>query len=86
MKVVRWDPLKNEWLKRERGVSFEDILEANYMGEKQHPSRTYHKLKLFEQSGVIWVVPYVENEQEVFLKTVYRSRKYTKAYHRGELG
>ena len=86
MRELRWSAVKNEWLRIHRGITFEEILETNYLGEKAHPSRSYQKLMLFERSGSIWVIPYVENEQETFLKTAYRSRKYTKAYHRGELG
>jgi uncharacterized DUF497 family protein len=28
MKIYDWDKAKNEWLKKERGISFEDIVAA----------------------------------------------------------
>ncbi|NNN07283.1 MAG: toxin [Elusimicrobia bacterium] len=82
---IRWDPLKNEWLKRTRGISFEDILRAPFVAIEQHPKRPNQKLMLFEREGYIWVVPYVENGEEVFLKTLFPSRMYTKKWIRGEL-
>ncbi len=33
---------------------------------------------LFKHRGYIWVVPYVESQEEIFLKTMFPSRKYTK--------
>lgn len=39
---------------------------------------------LFEYKGQIWVVPYAAEGEDIFLKTLYPSRKYTKLYQRGE--
>lgn len=40
---------------------------------------------LFEYRGYVWVVPYVETGGELFLKTLFPSRKYTKLYKQGGL-
>ena len=85
MKEIRWDLLKSERLKRTRGVSFEEIIQSKLIVVKKHPKKTHQDLMLFEHKGYIWVVPYVVAGDEVFLKTLYPSRKYTKRYKRGAL-
>jgi hypothetical protein len=80
MKEMRWDHLKSERLKRTRGVSFEEILNAELIAVKHHPKREHQNIMLFKYKGYIWIVPYVEEKEYIFLKTLYPSRKYTKAY------
>lgn len=82
---IRWDQRKSDWLKRTRGVSFETILQANLIGARENPARPSQNIFLFELGGYIWIVPYVEREREIFLKTLYPSRKFTKKWMRGEL-
>ena len=77
--------LKSERLKRTRGVSFEELLQARFVDVRRHPTKAEQKLMLLEHEGYIWVIPYIETERERFLKTLYPSRKYTKLYKRGEL-
>ena len=48
---IRWDPLKSEWLKRTRGMSFEEIVSAKFVGITEHPKRSHQKLMLFELDG-----------------------------------
>lgn len=52
---------------------------------QKHPKKENQKVMLFEYREYIWVVPFVENEGEIFLKTLYPSRAYTRIYRRGEL-
>ena len=85
MKELRWDLLKSERLKRTRGVSFEEILRSKLIAVKQHPQRGHQRLMLFEYRGYIWVVPCVETGGELFLKTLFPSRKYVKMHKRGDL-
>ncbi|MFH1858341.1 MAG: toxin [Candidatus Omnitrophota bacterium] len=85
MKELRWDLLKSERLKRTRGASFEEMIQSKLIAVKRHPKRTGQNIMLFEHRGYIWVVPFVETENEIFLKTLYPSRNYTKLYKRGEL-
>ncbi len=80
-----WNALKSERLKKVRGVSFEEILKAKVVGLKDHPNRNHQRIVFFEYKNQIWLAPFVENEKEMFLKTLYPSRKYTKLYQRGEL-
>jgi hypothetical protein len=77
---IRWSPLKSRRLKRTRGVSFEEIIAAELVDVKVHPGRDNQSILLFKLRNYIWVVPFVEDEKEIFLKTLYPSRRYTKMY------
>ncbi len=83
MKKVTWSSLKNERLKLTRGVSFEEIITAKLLDVLRHPKRENQDILLFEHKGYIWVVPFVETGNEIFLKTLYPSRKYTELYREG---
>lgn len=85
MKEIRWNHLKSERLKRTRGVSFEEIIAAELIAIKRHPKREGQDIMLFKHKGYIWIVPYVEEKDRIFLKTLYPTRKYTKIYRKGEL-
>ena len=74
----------------ERGISFEDVLFALQSGklldDLVHPNiNKYPNQRVFvvDVDGYAWLVPYVENEDEIFLKSVIPSRKATKHYLRG---
>lgn len=77
------DALKSDQLKRTRGTSFEEIISSKFIAIKDHHNRTYQKIMLFEYKSHILLVPFVETDGVVFLKTLYPSRKYTKLYQRG---
>ena len=85
MKEISWNLLKSERLKKTRGVSFEEILQSELVSVKEHPNRTDQKIMLFKHKRYIWVVPFVESSHTIFLKTLYPSRRYTRAYKRGEI-
>lgn len=85
VKIIRWNEEKNSKLKLIRKISFEDIEEAvlngNYYHIEVHPDQDKYpnQKKLFvEIQNYIYVVPFVENDKEIFLKTIYPSRKDTK--------
>lgn len=78
---------KNILLKKSRGVSFEDVLEAiqkgNILDDIEHPSskRSQQRVLVIKIKNYVYAVPYVENDQgTIFLKTIYPSRKLTKSY------
>ena len=85
MQEVRWDALKSARLKQARGASFEDLIQSKLVGVKQHPGRSHQRIMLFEYRGYIWVVPFVESEGDIFLKTLFPSRKYTQLYRAGRV-
>lgn len=84
MKDIRWSPLKSERLKVVRGVSFEELISSELVSVKKHPKRADQNIMLFKYKGYIWVVPYVEEKDYIFLKTLYPSRKFTKFYRGGK--
>ncbi|KAF0126617.1 MAG: hypothetical protein FD189_854 [Elusimicrobia bacterium] len=78
-----WDKDKSARLKKERGVSFEEIAQAELVAVLEHASRRNQRLLLFRHEGYIWVVPYVYRQGGIFLKTLFPSRKYTKKFMKG---
>ncbi|WP_299075038.1 toxin [uncultured Paraglaciecola sp.] len=75
----------------ERGISFEDIVfsvqQQDLLDDLCHPNKDkYPNQRMFvvNVEGYVHLVPYVENEQEIFLKTIIPSRNATKKYLGGE--
>jgi uncharacterized DUF497 family protein len=86
-KIIRWNEEKNQLLILQRGLSFEDVLKKLEKGDiidrKTHPNKEkYPKQEIFvlELNKYICYVPFVENEKEIFLKTIIPSRKLNKEY------
>lgn len=87
MKHFAWNPEKNELLVKERGISFEKIV---YLIENKrvidvitHPNKDkYPNQRMFivNLDNYAYLVPFVESEKEIFLKTIMPSRKATKRY------
>jgi hypothetical protein len=77
---IRWNALKSKWLKLTRGVSFEEIIHAKFLGIENHPSRNNQGVLVYEYKGYVWVVPFVFEAGGIFLKTIYPSRKFKKIY------
>ena len=85
MKQIKWNLAKSEVLKKKRGISFEEIITKELIAVKQHPQRKHQNIMLFKHKEYIWVVPYIESKEEIFLKTLFPSRKYTKIYNQEKL-
>lgn len=90
MKYFSWSEEKNELLKSERQVSFEDIvfyIEKGFLLDVlEHPNQEKYKgQKIFavQIDEYVYLVPFIENEHEIFLKTIIPSRKATKKYLKG---
>ena len=91
MKVFNWNSVKNQQLIEERGKSFEEavfhIQNGGLLDDISHPNAIddpNQKIFVIAIDGYAYLVPYVENEDEIFLKTVIPSRKFTKLYLRGD--
>ncbi|MGD9299123.1 MAG: BrnT family toxin [Thiohalocapsa sp.] len=91
MKPISWNPEKNALLKAQRGVSFEDvvfhIMAGDILDTIDHPNQARYagqQIHVVAIEGYIYLVPFVESEHEVFLKTIIPSRNATKNYHGGE--
>jgi hypothetical protein len=87
MKLLRWNKSKNDFLRSERDVSFEEvemaIEQGNLLDIVAHPNRTkYPNQKIFvvRLLDYVYLVPFVEDQSSFFLKTIIPSRKATKQY------
>lgn len=82
VKHYNWDPDKNEILKTERGISFEEIVFHIVIGDEvdlfEHPNQERYPGQMISVvivEGYAYLVPYVESESEIFLKTIIPSRR-----------
>jgi len=84
MKNINWNQEKNIKLIQERGFSFELCLIKIESGEildiLENKNHKNQKIFILEIESYIYLIPFVENEKEVFLKTIIPSRKFTKKY------
>lgn len=87
MKNFDWDEEKNRKLKLERGIGFEDVVTAIDEGKLLvtigHPNKERYpnqKIYIVNIEDYAYLVPFVEDREKKFLKTIYPSRKMTKKY------
>jgi uncharacterized DUF497 family protein len=84
MKYLNWNREKNEILKIKRGISFEEValfIESGHiLGIEENPNRPDQKIYILEINNYAFIVPFIESENEIFLKTIFPSRKYTRLY------
>ncbi|MBF0554431.1 MAG: BrnT family toxin [Nitrospirae bacterium] len=91
MRVFRWDNAKNEWLKENRGVCFEEVVilldredvlaTIEHLNQDRYPGQ---KIAVVRIRDYAYLVPYVQESDEIFLKTIIPSRKATNKYMRGQ--
>ncbi len=84
---VEWDQEKNEILKQERSVCFEDIerviLENKildivpHFNQEKYPNQAIMIVRLHDY---VYYVPFIKDEEKLFLKSIIPSRKYNKIY------
>jgi len=86
MKVFKWDEEKNKKLLKERNISFEQILVClennkliDIIQNPSHKHKNQHCL-VIDYNSYCYLVPFTEEKQEYFLKTIIPSRKQTKKY------
>ena len=91
MKWYDWNEDKNARLLRERGVTFEEIVfhlaHDGLLDTIEHPNqKAYAGQRIFivNVDGYACLVPFVETEELIFLKTIMPSRKMTKRYLGGK--
>jgi len=87
MKYFDWSIEKNEQLKTERGIGFEEIVvaihESNILdilihkNQKKYPGQ---RIFVIQIDYYAYVVPFIEDDEKIFLKTIFASRKATKHY------
>ena len=87
MKYFAWDDAKNAKLRKERGVGFEDVVfhieRGDLLDILEHPKPDRfpgQRIFVVRRENYVYLVPFVEDEHTVFLKTIIPSRKATKEY------
>ena len=82
-----WSDEKNEWLRRSRGLCFEDVLvciqNGGILDVIRHPDRELYPMQsiiVLNVEGYVWLVPYAKARGVRFLKTIIPSRKATREY------
>ncbi len=91
VKTFRWNTEKNELLAKTRGITFEEIVQKISSGSKvieaDHPNKRKYpnqKILIVDVEGYAYLVPFVMDKNEYFLKTIIPSRKATKKYLGGK--
>ena len=87
MKAYVWDEEKNQILKKERSISFEEVITHIAAGDLldivEHTNQEKYKgqyIFIVKIRNYAWLVPFFETENKIFLKTIIPSRKATKKY------
>ena len=87
MKYFDWDDAKNAKLRTERGIGFEEIVfhieRGDLLDILEHPNPDRYagqRIFVVRREDYVFLVPFVEDQQTVFLKTIIPSRKATKQY------
>jgi uncharacterized DUF497 family protein len=87
MKGINWNTEKSMVLKESRGICFEDVVfyiqRGDVLDDYQHPNQQAYpgqRIMVIGVANYAYLVPYVENEEELFLKTIIPSRKATQRY------
>lgn len=84
MKKFRWDETKNKKLKKERNLSFEDVIDAitndDFYGifENQSKNHPTQRVLLVKINGYPCIVPFIESDSELILKTIIPDRRFKK--------
>jgi len=89
-KTMRYSLEKNELLKEQRNISFEDVILALESGKLlddiEHPNKEKYpnqNIFIIEIKNYVYLVPYVEDKTSIFLKTIIPSRQMNKKYNKG---
>ena len=87
MKHFEWNEEKNDLLKKYRNISFEQItyaiLNGGLLNRLRHPNlEKYPNQYIFQVlfDNYVYTVPFVEDENKIFLKTIYPNREATKLF------
>lgn len=87
MKIIEWNEEKNYYLKNLRNVCFEEVKEAienkKILNLVDHPNQNGYpnqKIYILEIHNYAYLVPFVQDKEKIFLKTMIPSRKMTKKY------
>lgn len=88
-KRIEWNEDKNKRLIKERGIGFEDVVVAIQNGHLRGivlgkiPKYAHQYIFVIYIEGYTYAVPFVEDANKIFLKTIYPSRGLHKKYSAG---
>ncbi len=87
MKTIEWDDKKNGLLQKERNVCFEDVvvclINNQILDIVTHPNKEKYpnqQIFIINLNDYAYLIPFVEDKNTIFLKTIIPSRKMTKKY------
>jgi len=87
VKYFEWSEEKNEQLKAERGIGFEEIeiaiIEGKLLDVLPHPNKKRYpnqRIYVVEINRYAYLVPFAEDDEKIFLKTIFPSRHATKKF------
>ncbi len=87
MKPFDWNVHKSILLRSSRGIGFEEVVNAINEGHIlvviEHPNNQKYpnqKIYIINFDSYIYCVPFIEDNEKIFLKTIYPSRKYTNKF------
>ena len=82
-----WNSDKNEWLKKQRNISFEQIVFHLSQGDvwmvADHPDQKKYsgqRIYFVVVENYVYLVPHIIEKEYIFLKTIIPSRKATREY------
>jgi hypothetical protein len=87
MKSINWNTEKSVALKSSRDICFEDVVffieRGDILDDYLHPNQKDYpgqRIMVINITNYAYLIPYVENDEELFLKTIIPSRKATQRY------
>jgi len=85
--IFDWDPKKEEWLKNSRGLSFLHVLfhieNNDLLDVREHSNKERYpnqKIMIIRMNDYVYVVPFVQTHDVLYMKTIIPSRKETRRY------
>jgi hypothetical protein len=91
MTPFRWNPDKNEWLKANRNICFEDVAffieKGNILDIIDNPNQKKYagqKIYIININNYVFLVPFDKDNDGIFLRTIIPSRKMTRDYVGGQ--
>lgn len=93
LKLYTWNEEKNQRLKAERNISFEEVVfhiaSGHILDIVEHSNQEKYKgqrIFIVNIDNYAYLVPFVETDDEIFLKTIIPNRKATRKYLGGKRG
>ncbi len=87
MKPFDWNRQKSTLLRSSRGIGFEEVVnninEGHILAVIEHPNKQKYpnqKIYIIDFDDYIYCIPFIEDNEKIFLKTIYPGRKYTNKF------